>query len=697
VTDDFFAVMDVPALVGRTFSDAEWRAAQFNSAAAPAGPDPVVILSHAVWRQYFGGDTGIIGRTITLERRSFVVVGVMPEHFAMPDPDVQLWIPWDVSGDRPRDQRYLGAVARLAPGYSIDQADAQLNAVAADLALEYPEANRGWGVALSGLRGETIGDAAALLWLLLGAVGLGLFVACANVALLSLMRGMDRAHETAVRLALGASAARVLAAFLLESALLAAAGGILGIAVAFAGVALLPQMTTVLPRLHEVTVDSPALLFILGVTCLSALLSGLPQAWRRTRGAPRAAAALGVRGSTDGGRRHALRDLIVVGQVAIAFVLIAASGLLTRSVLQLRGTDTGFDPAGVLVAPVFLDTEAYSTGDQTRDYYARLFERLAALPGVTAVGGATTVPTSPLGPDFDRPVWPEGTAAGSPRRIPASIRMVTPGYLEALRIRLADGRAFDARDQPGSPRVVMVNETLARRLWPDESAVNRQLVVDYSTSGTYPYEIVGVVGDVRFRGPRSEPVPEVYFPHAQRSYLILNVVVRADGDARALVPAVRDALRAIDPQKPAHGVHPLEDLLGATYARDRQTMVALVVFAGAAILLAVLGVYGVLSQRVRERSREIGIRMAMGADSVRVVAWVARAGFRLIALGAVLGLLMARGIGGVLDGLLFGVSKTDGVTAIAAVAVLVFVGLVATLLPSWRATRIDPVTILRRG
>jgi hypothetical protein len=316
---------------------------------------------------------------------------------------------------------------------------------------------------------------------------------------------------------------------------------------------------------------------------------------------------------------------------------------------------------------------------------------------VAAVGGATTVPTSPLGPDFERPVWPEGTMPDSAQRMPASVRMVTPGYFPALSLRIADGRPIDERDRPSSPNVIMVNETLARRLWPGQRAVGRQLVVDYSTAGTYPYEIVGVVGDMRFRGPRSEPRPEIYIPHAQRPYLIMNVVLKTAVDPRALVPSVRAALREIDPHKPAHGLYPLEDLLGATYARDRQAMVTLLVFAGTAVFLAVLSVYGMLSHRVRERSREIGIRMAMGADMSRLVMWVAAVGLRLVAMGAVAGLAVSWTLAGTLEGLLFGVAPTDAVTAVVVIAALACVGLVATLVPSWRATRLDPVAILRRG
>ncbi len=696
VSQAFFSVVGVPPLVGRAFTDDEVRRAEFNSAAAPIGPDPVAILSHRLWQQRFGGDRSILGRSVTLERRPFRIVGVMPAGFAMPDREVEVWIPWDLSKARPRDQHYLGAVARLKPAVSIEQAEQQLKGVAAELGVEYPATNRGWSVQLSPLDTETVGDTARVLWVLLAAVGLVLVVACSNVALLSLLRGLDRSDETAVRRALGASSWRLLREFLLESVLLAVAGGALGAAIATFGMKLLPAVTADLPRLDEVSLDYRSLVFITVVTALAAILSGLPQAWRRTSAVPVTGLANGSRRATDGRRRHVLRDAIVVSQVALTVVLMAGSILLVRSFRSLQSVDTGFDPRGVLVAPIFLDSQNYSNGDRTRTYYRGVFERLAAVPGVTAVGGATTVPTSPLGPEFERPVWPEG-ATDPNARVPASVRMVTPGYFATLRLRIADGRPIDERDQPQSPRVVMVNETLARRLWPGARATGRQLVVDYSTAGTFPYEIVGVVGDMRFGGPRSEPAPEIYLPHAQRSYLAMNVVLKSNIDPRALIPAVRGVLKELDPQKPPHGLYALEDLVGATYARDRQAMVTLLLFAGTATFLAVLGIYGVLSQRVRERLREIGIRIALGARASSVVGWVAKAAVVLMSIGVATGLMIAWALAGSLEHLLFGVTPTDGVTTAAVIGLLMIVGLVAAVIPSWRATRIDPVSILRRG
>jgi putative ABC transport system permease protein len=375
-------------------------------------------------------------------------------------------------------------------------------------------------------------------------------------------------------------------------------------------------------------------------------------------------------------------------------VLMTAAGLFLRSVMNLRATTLGFDPRGVIVAPVFLDSQAYNSGEKARAYYRALFDRLSALPGVISVGSATTVPTSELGPDFERPVWPEGATPDRAAARPASVRIATPGYFRTLGLPIADGRPFDERDSPEAPGVVMVSETLARRLWPGQTAVGKRLVVDYSTAGTFPYEIVGVVGDIRFRGPRSEPLAEIYLAHAQRSYLIQNVVVKTAGDPRALIPAMRAAFRDVDPQKPAQGQYALADLIAITYTRERQMTLILGVFALAATFLAALGIYGVLSQRVRERSKEIGIRLAVGGRSSHVVEWVAGWGLRLIAIGLAIGFLVARVLGPTLESFLFGIRASDGLTVLAVVGGVIIVGMIGILGPAWRATRINPIDVL---
>ena len=614
VTGDFFPVLGVPALVGHTFTPEETAAGLFNTAAAPIGGDPVMVIGHALWLRRFGGDPGAVGRTVTLERRPFRIVGVMPPHFAMPEPSVQVYLPWGFNGKEPRDQHYLEAVARLAPGVTLAQAQDDLRGIAAALADEHPGTNAGWSVTLVPLREDLVGDAGRTLVALLGAVCLVLLVACANVALLSLARGLEREHEALVRLALGASRRRLVRQFLMESLVVCGLGGALGALFAVAGIALVAPGEAGLPRAHEVALDWRTLAFAGLAIAAATLVSGLPTAWRLASGEPAAGLAGTPARVARGGNRLSLRDGLVVAEVAMAVALVAGASLLLRSYRRLQAVDPGFDASRVLVAPIFLDMEGYGRDGRSRTYYAQLVERLEALPGVVSAGGATALPASPVGPDFERPVWPDGAPENEHARWRAWVRMVTPRYFETLGMRVVDGRAFDGRDGPDGARAVILSRGLARALWPDGRAVGRRLVVDYSMAGTYPYDVVGVVDDVRFGGPRQQPRLEIYLAHAQRPYLVMNMAVRAKGDPRHLAPAVRAVLHELDPTMPPHGLHALSDLLGATYARDRQAMRVLSAFAVAAALLALLGIHGILTHRVRERTREIGIRMAVGAD-----------------------------------------------------------------------------------
>ncbi len=541
-----------------------------------------------------------------------------------------------------------------------------------------------------------MGDSGRMLFVLLAAVALVLLVACANVALLSLARGLERAHEASIRLALGATRRRLLRQFLMESFLVSAAGGVLGAVLAVAGITLLRGTSAGLPRLHEVALDPRALLFACAATAAAALVSGLPSAWRRARAQPAPDLAGTPARVAGASRRHSLRDGLVIAEVAMAVVLLVGASLLVRSYQRLRAVDPGFDPRGVLVAPIFLDMEGYGSAGRSRTYYATLLERLEALPGVVSAGGATALPASPLGPDFERPVWPEEIPNDPGARRPAWVRMVTPHYFRTLGMKIVEGRAFDERDAPSASRGVILSQSLARRLWPDGAPVGRRLVLDYSTSGTHAYDVVGVVNDVRFGGPRTEPRQEIYLPHAQRPYLVMNVAVRSSGDPRYLGPAVRGVLRDLDPKKPAHGMHTLEDLLGATYSRDRHAMLVLSAFAAVALLLSLLGIHGILSHRVRERTREIGIRMAVGADRAHVLRWIAGHGLKLTLAGVVLGSALAALSARAVTRLLFGVSLTDPAAALAVTA-LPLTALLVSLQPAWRATRIDAAEVLRSG
>jgi putative ABC transport system permease protein len=544
------------------------------------------------------------------------------------------------------------------------------------------------------LQQDLVGDLRPTLLVLLLAVALVLVVACANVSLLSLARSLERRPEASLRQALGASRERLLRQFLLEPLLVSLGGGALGVLLAALGLQLLKQAGAGVPRLHEVGLDAPALAFACVATLLAALVSGLPVAIRLSRAEPFPGLAATTRRSAGEGR-HTLRDSLVVAEVATAVVLLAGASLLVRSYQRLQAVDPGFDPRGVLVAPVFLDMEHYGGGGRSRVYYATLLERLRGLPGVLAAGAATALPASPLGPDFERPVWPEGAADDERSLRSAWVRMVTNDYFRTLGMRIRSGRAFDERDSPDAPRSVILSEGLARRLYPD-GVVGRRLVVDYSTAGTYPYEVVGVVGDVRFSGPRGEVRHEIYLPHAQRAYLVMNVALRSARDPRLLAPAVRQVLHELDPAKPAHGLYDLSDLVGATYSRDRYLMLVLAAFASVAVLLALVGVHGVLSHRVRERTREIGIRVAVGASGTHLLRWIAGQGLRLVLLGLVLGVALAALLARVVAGLLFGTSPLDP-AALLAVAALPLAALVVSLHPAWRAARTSAAEVLRAG
>lgn len=696
VTADFFTVAGVEPALGRTFTAEDTARATYNSAMMPTGADPVAILSEATWRTRFGGDPQVVGRTVLVERVPYTIVGVMPAGFALPTPEAEVWLPWHVDGKSPRDQHYLGGLARVARGTTLAAAQRDLERVVADLARAYPATNADWSARLVPFHAELVGSAGRVLWLLLGAIALVLLVACGNVALITMTRALDRAGDTALRLALGAAPSRIVRQVLVEASLQTGGAAMLGLALAAGAIRVMPSVVPDLPRVGELSLSLPVLGLVCAVAVLTAVLSALPQAWHSARVDP-AAALAGASRRTIGASPSIVRHAMTVAQVALAVVLLTGAGLLVRSVRNLSAADSGFDTSGVLVAPVFLDTQGYRNADQVRTYYRTLFERLAALPGVRAVGGSTTVPTSPLGPDFARPVWRQDTPGEHADHVPASVRIVSSGYAAAMGLRVKAGRALDERDHPDGPRVVMVSESLARQLWPDSNAVGQSLMVDYSTAGTYPYEVVGVVGDVRFRGPRSAPDREIYLPHAQRPYLTMNVVVKADGDPRLLAADVRRVMRDIDPQKPPQSVDALEDLLRETYAREQLTMATLVAFAAAAALLAALSVYGVLSRLVGERTRDIAIRITMGAEPRALLRWIAGMGTRMLLSGIGIGWLATRLGSNSIAGVLYGITPSDPSTTLAVCASVGLLGALATLLPWRRATRVDPVEALRRG
>lgn len=700
VSADFFSVMGRRPLLGRTFTAEETARAKFNSAASHVGTDPVVVLTHGAWLRRFGGDPSILGRTISLERQSWRVVGVMPPDFSFPGPEIEMWIPWSFQGTKPHDQRYLHAVARLKPGVSVEAAESSLNLIAAALGEELPETNAGWRVRLVPLHADMVGRSRTALVIVFGAVALVLMIACVNIASLQLVRMAERHKEIVLRVALGASRTRLARQCLTESLLLAFVSGALAIPLAYGGldliVAFVPEG---IPRLNEVVVDARVLSFAGFVTLGAGVFFGLVPAFAGSKAELAATLRESAGRSASGSPRWQwLRRALVSSEIAMAVVLLACAGLLVRSFGHLISVDPGFDPERVVVLPITLDNHEYDSGEKSRAYYRTLMEKLLSLPGVVSVGGVTALPMSPIGPDFDRPIWAEGETPPAGGASRADVRMATPGYFETLGIPVLRGRGITEDDRPDSPRVVVINESLARQAFPGVDPVGpvgRRLVIDYSTAGTYPYEVVGVVNDLKFYGLRTSARPELYLPHAQRSYLIMNIAVRTDGGSDLIASELRKTVLDVDPLQPAHGAIPLADLVAGSVARDRFAMLLLGAFAVLALALALLGIFGVLSYHVGQRTHEVGIRAALGASRGALVAMMLVHGVRLTLVGLAWGLVLSLLSTRLLSSLLFGVSAIDPMTFTCVALLLAAGALAACYLPARRAARVDPVIALR--
>jgi len=693
VTSDFFAAIGVPPLLGRTFAHRE-----------VAAGERVAVLSYELWQRRFGGEEAVVGRDIRFKDASWRVLGVMPATFRTPgtlEGEVQLFKPWDLERDYahhsgpPRDWRFLRAAARIAPGVTLLSAQAELEAVAEGLAAAYPATNRGWSVALVPVREVLVGRAEPALLILAGAVLFLLLLACANVAGLLLVRASARGRELAVRTALGASRGRLARQLLLESSLLALGGGVLGVAIAGAGVALLVRFQPGgIFRIEETILDSRVLAFALAASAAAGLLSGLAPSFQGATSAP----SESLKGS--GGvvsldrRRHRLRSALVVSEIALSVVLLVGTMLFLRSFTRVLHVDPGFDPENLLVVRMRLDDDEYRKGG-AHHYYSALLSEIRSLPGVESAGGSTALPMDSVDVDFDRPFWRDGEprpAGGGPG---VRLRMTTTGYFETMRIPLLEGRIFDERDDRTKPRVLIVNETMARRTWPGESPVGRRLVLDYQEYQA-PYEVVGVVGDTRFEGYRSRPAPEAYIPHAQNPYLPMNLVIRtARGSSPlALAPVVRKSVLAMDASEPVHSLETMSELAGSSLAQDRFSAVVMAVFGVVALLLATIGLYGVVAQSVSQRQREMGLRMALGADRGNILALILGSGLRIAVAGGILGVLGALVGGRFLTTVLFETSPAEPGAILLAVAISLATVLLACSLPARRAARLDPKTTL---
>jgi putative ABC transport system permease protein len=675
----FFRALGVEAALGRTFVDDEDR----------PGRNQVVVVSDALWRR-LGGDPAIVGRVITVSGVPHEVVGVLPAGYEPPPASVieepAIYKPLAREYDPARHSaRHMRAIGRLRAGVGLAQAQAEMDAVAAGLARALPDQNQGIGVRIASLAGERAHGARGTLVLLLAAVGLVLLLACANVAHMVLARALDRRREMAIRRALGASGGRLARLMMVEALLVAVLGTGLGLGLAaLATDALAALAVSVLPGMRPLTLDWRLAAFAGGAALATAVLVGLPLAWQARAAEPVEAMAEGGRAVVGAPARRFDR-LLIAGEIATAFVLLSAAGLTVRSLSLLSVVDPGFRTAGAVAQEVWLPGARYPEDEQHPRFFAALEAKVAALPGVEAVG---VVSNLALSGNFDRVgVEIEGRGAADTRDMERYV--ASPGYFAAAGVPLVRGRRIEPRDDAGAPAVALVGASTAARTWPGEDPIGKRLRL----SGRW-FEVVGVVGDVRHYGLDAAPSDQVYLAQAQ--YPSQGMVIVARGPAPEAIPAaVRGAVRSLDPELPLFNVRALDAVVADSLATRRLAAALLSAFAGAAVFLAVVGISGVVTHAVGRRSREIGLRMALGARRAQVVAGLLRQGATPIAGGLALGLLGALAAGRALSGLLYGVTRHDPATlaltaiAIAAVAVL------ATYLPARRAAGVDPLVVLR--
>ncbi len=685
VTANFFSLLGVDAAIGRTFVAEEGK----------PGGTRVAVLSRGLWQRGFGADPKIVSKQIQFEKVDFQVVGVMPADFKSPAGDADLWLPMNLTPNNiDRGQTYLQAIARLKPGITLDQAQSDANSMAAELARQFPASNRGRGLMLLPLLQETVGSVRPALLIIFTAVMFVLLIACANVANLFLVRAAGREREMAVRSVLGATRFRVIQQLITESVLVFAAGGLLGILTAWWTLKLLQAISPGnIPRLDEVGIDASTILFTSVVSLLTGIIFGLAPALYSFPPDINASLKEGKQSPFSGIGRHRLQATFVIVQIAFALVLLIGAGLMVNSFVRLRSVPPGFDFKHLLVVRMFLDDD-YREDHRQVAFFRDLTRRLESLPGVGDVGAVTVLPMNPFGIDFDVPWYREGEMEPQRTTAPkAKFRSATPEYFQAIGIQLLRGRAFSDRDLHDSPRVVIVNQSLADRAWPGENPVGKRLRFFWADWQTY--EVIGVAGNTKTYGPATDWQAELFVPHAQIPYTVMNVVIRTAYDPAAISAEVRRAILEMDASQPPHSITTMEELYSRSLARERFSMMLLEILSGLALLLAVIGLYGVLAYTVTQRTREIGIRLALGAQTENVLKLVIKQGMRLVLAGIGIGLVCAFTLTRAMEGLLFGVSRSDPTTFTGVVLLFSVVALLACYIPARRAMKVDPMVALR--
>ena len=693
---EFFDVLGVQPALGRGFLPEE---------DAP-GRQHVMVLSHELWVERFAADPAVVGREVRINSLPYTVVGVMPSGFDPFTNDERLWVPIAFTPERRQmhDEHYLTVVALLRRGVTLEQAQSEMTGIGNVLSERYPKDNADRGVRVMPFQEAIItGDLRTRLFILLGAVGLVLLIACGNVANLLLARGAGRAREMGVRAAIGAAKGRLVRQLLTESLVVASIAAVLGAAVAYAGVRLLIAAAPPgVPRLETAGVDGVALGFTILVSAISGILFGLVPALRVARHDLFGALREGGRG-TVGPSRDRLRGAFVAAEVALSFTLLAGASLLVRSALLLGRADVGVETAGVLTGRVTLAPSAYGEGEDARRTFTQMAEALEHAPGVAAAALSSQVPAGPGG--GSNGLIPEGRPVAVENSINTRLRIITPGYFDALGVRIVQGRAFTEADVAGRTRVMIISRQLAEQAWPGEDPIGKRvLCCEGSPEDPMWKTVVGVAADVQWRGPGQAYSPEFYLPLAQAPSVAfswiastMTLVARsATGQPESVASALRSAVHQVEPDVPLFDVRTMQDRLRATFATSRFNASLLAVLGMVGLLLAVIGIYGVVAYHASRRIHEIGLRMALGASARDVLALVSGQGLRPVLIGLVLGIAGALGATQLLRSALYGVTPTDPMTFVGAAGAMLFAAFAATFLPARRATRIDPGRVLTR-
>jgi predicted permease len=693
VTNNFFSVLGTPASIGRTLTPG----------ATLSDAPPEVVLAYRFWQQRFNGNRNIVGQALTLDGEAFTVIGVMPPTFTirtneLPESRAEIWIPARLDPDEGEGMGgMLNVVARLTPDATFEQTTVELNTIAQRLEAERPSFTRDWRVDVVPLLAATVSDVRATLLVLFGAVGILLLIACGNIATLVLSRSSARQGEIALRRALGASSTRLVRQLVTESLVLAALAGVFGTFVAVWGTGVLVSLLPAgmgIPRLGEVGIDVRVLAFTLAATVATIVCCGLLPAVISARFAPHTALHDLARGVVSSRSRNRVNALLVIAEVALAFVLLAAAGLLGRSFRELIRVDPGFRADHVLTLRMTLPPPAYPDADRIRAMGRALLDGAAGVRGVDAVGIANYLPLSDVG--IGNVFEIEGRAQRPDERPGSWVSIVGGRYFEAMGIPLLHGRLPDARDTERGTPVYLIDEMLARRYWPNANALGAHIVFqdDAGARGT-PGEVIGIVGSVRWASVAVDAVATTYLWFPQNPDREITLVARTAGDPRGAASALRDRIRHIDPNQPVAEVRVMQDFMSADLARPRITTLVLVAFAASALLLAGLGLYGVISFGVAQRTHEIGVRVALGAQSADVLRLIMRRGVAVLGVGLAIGLAAGLAAGRIVSGLLYGVTSRDPITLVASAVFLIFVGVCATYVPARRATTIDPISALR--